>query len=164
MNDDLISLLVLSYFALLLFVFIFVKNDKLHIFKTNMRLKIMRLKNRGFITAKTKDEIEEDKIKERARRMDIKKLIALLNKYKIPFDIEELKKGGFNIRLKYMRLYIAAKDARKENDAIDMMTALKRRADEERNKLAKFDNEAFEKQGEERLKEHMARRRSGKPK
>jgi len=158
MNDDLISLLVLSFFMILFFIFIFVKNDKLLIFQTNMRLKIMRLKNRGVIPAKTKDDILEDKIKEKARKMDIKKLIALLNKYKIPFDIEELKKGGFNVRLKYMRLYIAAKDARKENDAIDMITALKRRADEERTKLAKFDNEAFEKVGEERLKEHLARR------
>lgn len=163
MNDDFISLLVLSFFMVLFFFFIFVKNDKLLIFQTNMRLKVMRLKNRGIIPAKTKDEIEEDKIKERARKMDIKKLIALLNKYKIPFDIEELKKGGFNVRLKYMRLYIAAKEARKENDAIDMMTALKRRADEERTKLEKFDNEAFEKAGEERLKEHLARR-NGKPK
>lgn len=158
MNDDFAYLLVLSFFAIYLLFFIFVKNDKLFIFQTNMRLKIMRLKNRGVIPVKTKDEMAEDKIKERTRKMNIKKLMALLVKYKIPFDIEELKKGGFNVRLKYMRLYIAAKEARKENDAIDMITALKRRADEERTKLATFDNEAFEKAGEERLKEHLARR------
>ncbi|MEJ5173821.1 hypothetical protein, partial [Erwinia sp. MYb416] len=64
MNDDLIGLLVLSFFMILFFIFIFVKNDKLYIFQTNMRLKIMRLKSRGVIPVKTKDEIEEDKIKE----------------------------------------------------------------------------------------------------
>lgn len=158
MSDDFADLLVLSYFATLILLFIFVKNDKLHIFKTNMRLKIMRLKNRGVIPAKTKDEIFEDKIKEKARKMDIKKLIALLVKYKIPFDLEDLEKGGFKARLKYLRLYIAAKAAKKENDAIDVMTAMKRKAEEEREKLEAFDNEAFEKRGEERLKEHLARR------
>ena len=112
---------------------------------------------------KTKDEIFEDKIKERVRSMDIKKLIALLNKYKIAYDLEELKKGGFKVRLKFFRLYLAAKSAKKENDAIDIMTARRRKAEEEREKLEAFDNEAFEKAGEERLKEHMARR-NGKPK
>ena len=163
MNDDFISLMFLSFFALLIFLFIFVKNDKLYIFKTNMRLKMMRFKNRGVIHAKTKDEIFEDKIKERVRSMDIKKLIALLNKYKITYDLEELKKGGFKVRLKFFRLYLAAKSAKKENDAIDIMTAMRRKAEEEREKLEAFDNEAFEKAGEERLKEHMARR-NGKPK
>jgi len=90
--------------------------------------------------------------------MDIKKLMALLNKYKIPFDVEELKKGGFKVRLQLYMLYLAAKAAKKENDAIDIMAAMKRKADEERAKLSEFDNEAFEKAGEERLKEHMARR------
>lgn len=158
MSDDFANLLVLSFFATLILLFIFVKNDKRHIFQTNMRLKIMRLKNRGIMPAKTKDEIFEDKIKEKARKMDIKKLIALLVKYKIPFDLEDLEKGGFKARLKYLRLYIAAKSAKKENDAIDIMSAMKRKADEEREKLEAFDNEAFEKAGEERLKEHMARR------
>lgn len=158
MNDDLISLLVLSFFMIIFFIFIFVKNDKLLIFQTNMRLKMMRLKNRGVMPAKTKDEILEDNIKERVRKMDIKKLIALLNKYKIPFDVEELKKGGFKVRLQFYMLYLAAKAARKENDAIDIMAAMKRKAGEEREKLDAFDNEAFEKAGEERLKEHLARR------
>lgn len=158
MSDDFANLLVLSFFATLILLFIFVKNDKFHIFRTDMRLKIMRLKNRGIMPAKTKDEMIEDKIKERARKMDIKKLIALLNKYKIPFDVEELKKGGFKVRLQFFRLYLAAKSAKKENDAIDVMTAMKRKAEEEREKLEAFDNEAFEKRGEERLKEHMARR------
>jgi len=158
MNDDLISLLVLSFFMILFFFFIFVKNDKLFIFQTNMRLKIMRLKNRGVIPVKTREQVLEDKIKEKVRRMDIKKLMALLNKYKIPFDVEELKKGGFKVRLQLYMLYLAAKAAKKENDAIDIMAAMKRKADEERAKLSEFDNEAFEKAGEERLKEHMARR------
>lgn len=158
MNDDLISLLVLSFFMILFFIFIFVKNDKLLIFQTNMRLKMMRLKNRGVIPVKTRDQILEDKIKEKVRSMDIKKLIALLNKYKIPFDVEELKKGGFKVRLQLYTLYLAAKAARKENDAIDIMAAMKRKAGEEREKLDAFDNEAFEKAGEERLKEHLARR------
>lgn len=158
MSDDFANLLVLSFFATLILLFIFVKNDKFHIFRTDMRLKIMRLKNRGIMPEKTKDEIFEDKIKERARKMDIKKLIALLNKYKIPFDVEELKKGGFKVRLQFFRLYLAAKAAKKENDAIDIMATMKRKADEEREKLEAFDNEAFEKRGEERLKEHMARR------
>ena len=163
MNDDFISLMFLSFFALLIFLFIFIKNDKLYIFKTNMRLKMVRFKNRGVMPAKTKDEILEDKIKERVRSMDIKKLMALLNKYKIPYDIEELKKGGFKVRLQFFRLYLAAKSAKKENDAIDIMTAMRRKAEEEREKIEAFDNEAFEKRGEERLKEHMARR-NGKPK
>lgn len=163
MNDDFISLMFLSFFALLIFLFIFIKNDKLYIFKTNMRLKMVRFKNRGVMPAKTKDEILEDKIKERARKMDIKKLIALLNKYKIPYDLEELKKGGFKVRLQFLKLYLAAKAAKKENDAIDIMTAMRRKAEEEREKLEAFDNEAFEKRGEERLKEHMARK-NGKPK
>lgn len=163
MNDDFAYLLVLSFFALLILLFIFSKNDKIYIFQTNMRLKMMRFKNRGVIHTKTKDEILEDKIKERVRSMDIKKLIALLNKYKITFDVEELKKGGFKVRLKFFRLYLAAKAAKKENDAIDIMTAMRRKAEEEREKLEAFDNEAFEKRGEERLKEHMARR-NDKPK
>lgn len=163
MSDDFAYLLVLSFFALLIFLFIFSKNDKIYIFQTNMRLKMMRLKNRGVMPPKTKDEILEDKIKERARKMDIKKLIALLNKYKIPYDLEELKKGGFKVRLQFLKLYLAAKAAKKENDAIDIMTAMRRKAEEEREKLEAFDNEAFEKAGEERLKEHMARR-NGKPK
>jgi hypothetical protein len=163
MNNDFAYLLVLSFFALLIFLFIFSKNDKIYIFQTNMRLKMMRLKNRGVMPVKTKDEIFEDKIKERVRKMDIKKLIALLNKYKIPYDLGELKKGGFKVRLQFFRLYLAAKSAKKENDAIDIMTAMRRRAEEEREKLEAFDNEAFEKQGQERLKEHMARR-NGKPK
>lgn len=158
MNDDFISLIFISFFALLIFLFIFVKNDKLYIFKTNMRLKMVRFKNRGVMPAKTKDEILEDKIKERARKMDIKKLIALLNKYKIPYDLEELKKGGFKVRLQFLKLYLAAKAAKKENDAIDIMTAMRRKAEEEREKLEAFDNEAFEKRGGERLKEHLARR------
>lgn len=158
MNDDLISLLVLSFFMIIFFIFIFVKNDKLFIFQTNMRLKIMRLKNRGVIPVKTREQVLEGKIKEKVRRMDIKKLMALLNKYKIPFDVEELKNGGFKVRLQLYMLYLAAKAAKKENDAIDIMAAMKRKADEERAKLSEFDNEAFEKAGEERLKEHMARR------
>lgn len=163
MNNDFAYLLVLSFFALLILLFVFSKNDKIYIFQTNMRLKMMRLKNRGVMPAKTKDEMIEDKIKEKARKMDIKKLIALLNKYKIPYDIEELKKGGFKVRLQFLKLYLAAKAAKKENDAIDIMTAMRRKAEEEREKLEAFDNEAFEKAGEERLKEHMARR-NGKPK
>ena len=158
MNNDFAYLLVLSFFALLIFLFIFSKNDKIYIFQTNMRLKMMRLKNRGVIPAKTKDEMIEDKIKEKAKNMDIKKLMALLNKYKIPFDAEELKKGGFKLRLQFLKLYLAAKAAKKENDAIDIMTAMRRKAEEEREKLEAFDNEAFEKAGEERLKEHLARR------
>lgn len=163
MSDDFAYLLVLSFFALLIFLFIFSKNDKIYIFQTNMRLKMMRLKNRGVMPPKTKDEILEDKIKEKAKNMDIKKLMALLNKYKIPFDAEELRKGGFKLRLQFLKLYLAAKAAKKENDAIDIMTAMRRKAEEEREKLEAFDNEAFEKRGEERLKEHMARK-NGKPK
>lgn len=163
MNNDFSYLLVLSFFALLIFLFIFSKNDKIYIFQTNMRLKMMRFKNRGVMPPKTKDEILEDKIKEKAKNMDIKKLMALLNKYKIPFDAEELKKGGFKLRLQFLKLYLAAKAAKKENDAIDIMTAMRRKAEEEREKLEAFDNEAFEKAGEERLKEHMERR-NGKPK
>jgi len=158
MNNDFAYLLVLSFFALLIFLFIFSKNDKIYIFQTNMRLKMMRLKNRGVMPTKTKDEMIEDKIKEKAKNMDIKKLMALLNKYKIPFDAEELKKGGFKLRLQFLKLYLAAKAAKKENDAIDIMTAMRRKAEEEREKLEAFDNEAFEKAGEERLKEHLARR------
>lgn len=163
MNDDFAYLLVLSFFALLILLFIFSKNDKIYIFQTNMRLKMMRFKNRGVMPTKTKDEMIEDKIKEKAKNMDIKKLMALLNKYKIPFDAEELKKGGFKLRLQFLKLYLAAKAAKKENDAIDIMTAMRRKAEEEREKLEAFDNEAFEKAGEERLKEHMARK-NGKPK
>lgn len=163
MNDDFAYLLVLSYFALLILLFIFLKNDKIYIFQTNMRLKMMRFKSRGVMPTKTKDEMIEDKIKKKAKNMDIKKLMALLNKYKIPFDAEELKKGGFKLRLQFLKLYLAAKAAKKENDAIDIMTAMRRKAEEEREKLEAFDNEAFEKAGEERLKEHMARR-NGKPK
>lgn len=158
MSDDLAYLLVLSFFALLILLFIFSKNDKIYIFQTNMRLKMMKFKNRGVMPTKTKDEMIEDKIKEKAKNMDIKKLMALLNKYKIPFDAEELKKGGFKLRLQFLKLYLAAKAAKKENDAIDIMTAMRRKAEEEREKLEAFDNEAFEKAGEERLKEHLARR------
>lgn len=158
MSDDLAYFLVLSFFALLILLFIFSKNDKIYIFQTNMRLKMMKFKNRGVMPTKTKDEMIEDKIKEKAKNMDIKKLMALLNKYKIPFDAEELKKGGFKLRLQFLKLYLAAKAAKKENDAIDIMTAMRRKAEEEREKLEAFDNEAFEKAGEERLKEHLARR------
>lgn len=160
MSDDLAYFLVLSFFALLILLFIFSKNDKIYIFQTNMRLKMMKFKNRGVMPKKTKDEMIEDKIKEKAKNMDIKKLMALLNKYKIPFDAEELKKGGFKVRLQFLKLYLAAKAAKKENDAIDIMTAMRRKAEEEREKLEAFDNEAFEKRGEERLKEHMARRQT----
>lgn len=158
MNNDFAYLLVLSFFALLILIFVFSKNDKLYIFQTNVRLKMMRFKNRGVMPTKTKDEMIEDKIKEKAKNMDIKKLMALLNKYKIPFDAEELRKGGFKLRLQFLKLYLAAKAAKKENDAIDIMTAMRRKAEEEREKLEAFDNEAFEKAGEERLKEHLARR------
>jgi len=104
-----------------------------------------------------KKDVEEETLKKKVKAMNINDLVRLLNKYNIQYDIADIKKASFDIKIKYYKKILDEKYRIKENKRIDDL--LKQKVKQEKDD---FDVEEFDRQVEEGLKARQRRNSKSK--
>ena len=107
---------------------------------------------------KKPEDIKESKIKKAVRKMNVNEMIRLLEKYGIEYDIAEVKKGSFNVMLRYYKKVLNKKQILRENKELDKKIFESRKIEQE-----EFDYEAYkekEKADNERFKANFNRSRN----
>jgi len=104
-----------------------------------------------------KKDVEEEALKRKVKTMNINDLVRLLNKYNIQYDIADIKKASFDIKIKYYKKVLDEKYRIKENKRIDDL--LKQKVKQEKDD---FDVEEFDRQVEEGLKARQRRNSKSK--
>jgi len=104
-----------------------------------------------------KKDVEEIELKKKVKAMNINDLVRLLNKYNIQYDIADIKKASFDIKIKYYKKILDEKHRIKENKRIDDL--LKQKVKQEKDD---FDVEEFDRQVEEGLKARQRRNSKSK--
>jgi len=104
-----------------------------------------------------KKDVEEETLKKKVKAMNINDLVRLLNKYNIQYDIADIKKASFDIKIKYYKKILDEKHRIKENKRIDSL--LNQKVKQEKDD---FDVEEFNRQVEEGLKARQRRNSKSK--